>query len=229
MTNNKSCTIVTTRHSGGSYWNRVEPQNGCLALAHSYLFVTSTLNGHNFNEKGLDSIKLPENLNAATEEYINRVDGAPCGDTPIRLQKGANDQYALIFMNGVRTFPKWFNKSQGAVEKFKSHSVSVLLIGEIRDARNNHLVKSAADKCVFLLVLVLRKAVLMQSARKESHKVSLSGVRTVFPSLCYPFQYLMNQDHGRHKWFHYQCVDLRSRTIPPGKWFCPNRLASFVH
>lgn len=29
----KTCTIVSTRHSGGSYLNRVELQNGCLALA----------------------------------------------------------------------------------------------------------------------------------------------------------------------------------------------------
>ena len=33
----------------------------------------------------------------------------------------------------------------------------------------------------------------------------------------------------RHKWFHYQCVSLTSRTILPGKWFCPSKLASFVH
>ena len=26
-----------------------------------------------------------------------------------------------------------------------------------------------------------------------------------------------------HKWFHYQCVGLTSRTIPPGKWFCPSK------
>ena len=82
VTNNKTCTIVTTRHSGGSYLNRVELQNGCLALAHSHLFIPSTLNGHNFNEKGLDSVKLRDNLNAATEVYINRVDGAPCHFLP---------------------------------------------------------------------------------------------------------------------------------------------------
>lgn len=26
-----------------------------------------------------------------------------------------------------------------------------------------------------------------------------------------------------HKWFHYKCVGLTSRTIPPGKWFCPGK------
>ena len=43
VVNSKTCTVVTTRHSGGSYFNRVELQNGCLALAHSHLFIPSTL------------------------------------------------------------------------------------------------------------------------------------------------------------------------------------------
>ena len=43
VTNSKTCTIVTTRHSGGSYLNRVELKNGCLALAHRHLMgITST-------------------------------------------------------------------------------------------------------------------------------------------------------------------------------------------
>ena len=67
LANGKTCSLVKTRHSGGSYLNRVELQNGCLALAHSHLFIPSTLNGHNYNEKGLDSAKLRENLDAATE------------------------------------------------------------------------------------------------------------------------------------------------------------------
>ena len=37
--------ILTTRDSGSSNKNRVELQNGCLALAHSNLFIPSTLNG----------------------------------------------------------------------------------------------------------------------------------------------------------------------------------------
>lgn len=36
-------TIVTTRSSGSSYLNRVELQNGCLAQAHSNLFIPSTV------------------------------------------------------------------------------------------------------------------------------------------------------------------------------------------
>ena len=41
VVNSKTCTVVTTRHSGGSYFNCVELQNGCLALAHSHLFIPS--------------------------------------------------------------------------------------------------------------------------------------------------------------------------------------------
>ena len=66
-TNSKTCTIVTTHHSSGSHLNRIELQNGCLALVHSHLFIPATLKGHNYNEKGFDSIKLRDNLDAATK------------------------------------------------------------------------------------------------------------------------------------------------------------------
>ena len=36
-------TLVTSRSSGSSYLNRVELQNGCLSLAHTNLFILSTL------------------------------------------------------------------------------------------------------------------------------------------------------------------------------------------
>ena len=36
------CTVATTRHSGGSYLNRVGLQNGSLAVAQSNLFIPST-------------------------------------------------------------------------------------------------------------------------------------------------------------------------------------------
>ena len=38
-------TLVTTRNSGASYLNRVELQNGCMALGHANLFIPSTLAG----------------------------------------------------------------------------------------------------------------------------------------------------------------------------------------
>lgn len=90
----KKATIVTTRHSGGSYLNRVEMQNGCLAIAHSNLFIPSTLTGPNITGQGLDYDRLATNLDVAIDVYINRVNGAPCGESEIALYKGAIDEHA---------------------------------------------------------------------------------------------------------------------------------------
>lgn len=35
----KACTIVTTRHSGSSYLNKVELLNGCISVGHSNVFI----------------------------------------------------------------------------------------------------------------------------------------------------------------------------------------------
>ena len=42
-------TLVTRRSSGASYLNRIELQNGCLARAHTNLFIPSNLNGSCFD------------------------------------------------------------------------------------------------------------------------------------------------------------------------------------
>lgn len=83
-------TLVTARNSGASYLNRVELQNGCLALTHANLFIPSNLNGSCFDpETGkLDKGRLKCNMDLATEIYIQRVN--PCGDTVINLYPGAN-------------------------------------------------------------------------------------------------------------------------------------------
>lgn len=153
MASSKTCTIVTTRHSGGSYLNRVELQNGCLALAHSHLFIPSTLNGNNYNEKGLDPVKLRGNLDAAADVYINRVDGAPCGDTPIRLLKGANDEYASYLQERRPDLLTFLSGSKKEKEQLKSSKPTQFqYFSEIWDVRNNHMVKNAGDKYVFHLV-----------------------------------------------------------------------------
>ena len=56
----------TARFAGGSYLNKVEQQNGCLALGHSNLYIPSTINGSNFVDGELDNEKLHQNLETAT-------------------------------------------------------------------------------------------------------------------------------------------------------------------
>jgi hypothetical protein len=81
--------------------------NGCIAKAHSNLFIPSTLSGTNFNESGLDATRLAENVDIATDVYIDRVNEAPCCRTTLQLYKGAKDAILqerrpslLIFLRG---------------------------------------------------------------------------------------------------------------------------------
>ena len=55
-------TLLTSRNSGSSYLNRVELQNGCLAQAHSNVFIPSTLGGSCFNSdtRTIDQDQLKE-------------------------------------------------------------------------------------------------------------------------------------------------------------------------
>lgn len=91
----KVCTLVTSRSSGSSYLNRVELQNGCLAVAHSNLFISSTIHGSDFNSSGgIDYDKLEHNLQTAADVYISRCGKAPFGNSKITLFKGfKNDCY----------------------------------------------------------------------------------------------------------------------------------------
>lgn len=84
----KVATLVTSRHSGGSYLNRVELMNGGLSQAHANLFIPSTLSGSNYGRGGLDKVKLKQNLEIATEVYIDRVQGSSCCGSPVQLFKG---------------------------------------------------------------------------------------------------------------------------------------------
>ena len=77
----KLCTLVTARFAGGSYFNKVELQNGCLALGHSNLFIPSAINGSNFDSNGkLDKTQpwtqLKQNLGETIDAYISAVNGS---------------------------------------------------------------------------------------------------------------------------------------------------------
>ena len=84
-------TLVASHSSGSSYLNRVELQNGCLALAHANLFIPSTLSGFAFSPEtgAVDMDRVKNNLELATSVYIDRVDNCPCGETVIHLYRGA--------------------------------------------------------------------------------------------------------------------------------------------
>ena len=83
------CTMVSARYSGGSYLNKVELQNGCLAIGHSNLFIPSTIHGSNMDaDRKLRMEMLKKNLESATDVYINTVNGTAYFGTQIHLVKG---------------------------------------------------------------------------------------------------------------------------------------------
>ena len=95
----KVCTCVTARNSGGSFLNRVELVNGCTARADSNIFIPSTLNGSNMAASGLSEEKLKANLDTAASVYIDRVQNAPFGKTNIVFFKGNKDEYGRYLEN----------------------------------------------------------------------------------------------------------------------------------
>ena len=74
--------------------NEVELMNGCLAVAHSNLYIPSTLGGPVNDASGFNEVQLRKNLDLAADVYISRVQGAPCGEANIHLFKGASDAEA---------------------------------------------------------------------------------------------------------------------------------------
>ena len=102
-------TLVTARNSGSSYLNRVEFQNGCLAVAHANVFIPSTLGGSCMDGNTLNKEKYERNMNLATDVYINRVNERSCGNTVIHLYRGADPSeqqtthaYLLQYLKGSK-------------------------------------------------------------------------------------------------------------------------------
>ena len=143
-------TLVTTRSSGDSFLNRVELQNGCLALGHSNLFIPSTLRGDWISENGeFSDIKYKENMEAALNQYILRVDQTPCMNTNIHLFEGQKQDSILERRKKLITF---LRGSKREIQKLKNESPEMLSYFEsIWKVRSNHSVETIANQYIFFL------------------------------------------------------------------------------
>ena len=115
------------------------------------MFIPSTLNGSNTDNSGkINETRLKENISDAIEVYISRVDGTSCGDTSIRLQKGANSHEYQMFNHHVKIF---FSGTKRDKEKFKlEHPDVYCKIKSIWDVWNRHLNKDFPSRYIFHLV-----------------------------------------------------------------------------
>ena len=143
-------TLVSSPNSGASFRNRVELQNGCLALGHANLFIPSTLNGSCLTASGgVDQNMLRKDLDSAIDVYISRVDGAPCTSTEIHLYKGVDsskyqeeNEVLKVFLKGSKAA-----KSKLATEKPELYS----RVKETWELREKHVRNDVPNKYVFML------------------------------------------------------------------------------
>jgi len=132
-------TLISSRSSGSSYLNRVELQNGCLALGHTNLFVPLTLDGTVFNpDTGeVDDSPLYENMELATSVYIDHVNNSPCGNTMIYLYRGADSSNEQKERASLTVFVK------GSKEKLEEKEPRLFeYFKMIWDIKNRHEIPS---------------------------------------------------------------------------------------
>ena len=142
-------TMVTTRCSGDSFLNRVELQNGSLSKGHANMFIPATLCGSHYVNSGIDKGKFTENMSAAINQYITRVDGTPCMKTTINLIKGPEKGIHITQWKELLTFLKGSKKEKNELKK--NNPTLFKYFNELWDVRNNHIDDSLPLKYIFLL------------------------------------------------------------------------------
>lgn len=163
----KVCTCVTARNSGGSFLKRVELVNGCIARAHSNIFIPSTLNGSNMSASGLDEEKLKANLDTAASVYIDRVQDAPFEKTNIVFFKGNKDEYGRCLENRRPNLLKFLHGSKKAKQQLKaSNPEEYNYFEKVWGVRNNHYIKNYPEQYVFLLYLCYKPTCVHPLCRK---------------------------------------------------------------
>ena len=148
------CTIVTSRHSGGSYLNEVELMNGCIAKAHSNLYIPSTLTGNNYDSNGLNSGKLRENLDIATDVYIDRVNGSACRGTTLQLYKGGQNEAITERRQSLLVFLK--GKAKERMQLKESNPELFKYFENVWKVHENHMNKDLPENYMFMLNLCFK-------------------------------------------------------------------------
>ncbi len=143
-------TLVTARNSGSSYLNRVELQNGCLAVAHANLFIPSTLGGSCMDSTQIHKERYENNMTLATDVYLNRVNGCPCGETVIHLYKGADSSEQQVTRKYILQYLKG---SKAQKQQLKSNMPELYAYFEqVWKIRESHMLKDLPSQYAFHLV-----------------------------------------------------------------------------
>jgi len=148
----KIVTLFSSRSSGCRYLNRVELQNGCLSLAHTNLFIPSTLCGYPYSpDTGvLDMDRVKKNLDAATSVYIDHVNQSPCGESVIHLFRGADSSSFQEQRKHLMVFLKGTKQKREELQKAEPDLYSVFKT--VLEVKRRHEVSGLPQQYLFLLV-----------------------------------------------------------------------------
>ncbi|CAB4038415.1 Chromatin modification-related YNG2 [Paramuricea clavata] len=147
--------LVSTRNSGSSYRNRVELQNGCLALGHANTFIPPTLHGSCIENGQSNEEILFKNLHTAIDVYISRVNHSPCADTVINLWKGADSSLQQEERKAVNIFLK--GKKDVKMQLQKEQPELFQNIKKIWNLRTNHMTPNLPGQYLFFLQCCYKK------------------------------------------------------------------------
>ena len=177
-------TSITTRHSGGSYLNPVELMNGCLALAHSNMFIPSTLGGPVYAENGMNQDQLKINLNLAADVYISRVNNAPCGGAKIQLHKvRACDDEATSLLNRRDVLLTFLNGKPDEKMALKHRQPELYgQFEEVWKVLSNHCRKDVPRKYGLVLQLCFKPDCCILFANMIEHPKRRCGLQVAHPS-----------------------------------------------
>lgn len=154
LTEENEVTLVTTRSSGSSYFNRIELQNGCLSRAHSNLFIPSTLNGSCTTASGIvDKDVNHQNLSDAIDIYIQRCGKSPCGQTVIHPYRGAESDQ--IRQKMLLTFLKCNKQTKEELQSSEPATYEHFL--KVWEVRERHIVPYLPLQYIFCLRCCYKK------------------------------------------------------------------------
>ena len=148
----------------------MELQNGCLAQAHSNLFIPSTLKGSCANDErgAVNQDRLKENLDLATNVYINRCDGCSCGDTVIHLFRGVDSSKLQELRALLQIFLK--GSQQKKKQLHDDYPEAYFFLNTVWSVRNQHIVSDLPEMYIFLSVLLFSARMCAPTLSAEANR-----------------------------------------------------------
>ena len=168
-----------------------------MALVHANVFIPSTLGGTCMgpNTGKIDKQKYENNMQLATDVYINRINQAPCGDTIIHLYRGANSLEHQETRKYFLQYAKGTKKQKEILKKEKPELYDYF--DEVWQLKEWHSIKGLPSRYVFFLinfvVLIPHVAILCAEVDRRTYHYGIVEDHLLH---IYPYLFLTLPDPG---------------------------------